>query len=207
MHVYGSSQVINFIHVSWLFDPEPLLLSLVHDGTGEAPGIKYDRTWDLRPHKKRLVRVDNETLSRWRMLTGGNTSPVDEVKLLSPVSTDEERAISALAQFERRLGDLDPHISRGYDEAIAKKSGLIKWETSDPGEWEEVVLRGPQINVATPIAKQPPNTKHTDKPVDLVILHDSAVARTDYRRATDVATYQSAQIVGLTGDGIQSSIE
>jgi hypothetical protein len=193
MHIYGSSQVIDFVNVSWLFDPEPLLLSLLHDGTGEAPGIKYDRAWDLRPHKKRLIRVDNETLSRWRMLSGDVTSPVGEVRLLSPVSTDEERAISALAQFECRLGDLDPQISRGYDEAVAKKFGLIKWETSDPGEWDEVILRGPQINISTPIAKQPPNTKHTDKPVDLLGLDDSAVAWTDYRRATDMPAYRRAQ--------------
>jgi hypothetical protein len=120
MHIYGSSQNIDFIHVSWLFDPEPLLLSLAHDGSGEAPGIKYDRTWDLRPHKKRLVRVDNETLSRWRVLSGDITAPIDEVKLLSPVSTDEERAISSLAQFPCRLGDLDNRISSGYHEDYLK---------------------------------------------------------------------------------------
>ncbi|MGH9437878.1 MAG: class I SAM-dependent DNA methyltransferase, partial [Terriglobia bacterium] len=115
------------------------------------------------------------------------------MKLLYPVSTDEDRAIGALARVECRLGSLNPEITRGYDEANAKKMGLIRWDTSGPDDWAEVILRGPQINIATPIAKQPPNTKHTDKPVDLTTLNTSAVPTTDYRRATDLSTYLDEQ--------------
>ncbi|MGH9437880.1 MAG: Eco57I restriction-modification methylase domain-containing protein, partial [Terriglobia bacterium] len=74
MHVYGSSGMVNFTHVSWLFDPDPLISPLTHDGSGEAPGIKYDRTWDLRPHRKRLVVVDMGTLARWRSFSGDSES-------------------------------------------------------------------------------------------------------------------------------------
>jgi hypothetical protein len=199
IHIYGSGRAVDFTHISWLFDPDPLVQSLSHDGTGEAPGIKYDRSWDLRPHRKRLIRVDQGTLEGWRLLSGDLDTPVNEVKILYPVSTDEQKAIGALANVERRLASLIPQMSRGYDEANAKKAGLIRWETSDPGDWAEVILRGPQINIATPIAKQPPNTKHTDKPVDLASLSDSAVARTDYLRATDPVTYQRAQDRWLDG--------
>jgi hypothetical protein len=193
MHVYGSARQVSFIHLSWLFDPGTLISSLVHDGPDEVPGIKYERTWDLRPSKKRIVEVNLDTLTRWRSLSGDFEIPIQEVKLLYPVSTDEARAIGALAQIERRLGDMRPEITRGYDEANAKKSGLIRWDTSDPGDWSEVILRGPQFNIATPIAKRPPNTKHTDKPVDLNLLGEATVPSTDYRRATDLAVYQDAQ--------------
>ena len=132
-------------------------------------------------------------MRQWRLLSGDLDIPVEQVKLLYPVSTDEQQAIIALSQVRRRLGNLSPEISRGYDEAGAKKAGLIRWETSGPGDWAEVILRGPQMNVATPIAKQPPNTKHTDKAVDLTTLDISAIPRTDYRRATDLSAYQLGQ--------------
>jgi hypothetical protein len=193
VHVYASDNDVNFTHLSWLFDPDSLIPSLSHDGSGEAPGIKYDRTWDLRPHGKRLVQVDDEALNHWRLLSGDLDTPLEEVKLRYPVSTEEQSAITALSEVEYRLSDLNAQITRGYDEASAKKAGLIQWATSGSTDWAEVILRGPQINIATPIAKEPPNTKHTDKPVDLVALSDSAVPSTDYRRAVPVEQYQNAQ--------------
>jgi hypothetical protein len=158
VNIYGNAGKIDFTHISWLFDPATLIPSMSHDGVGEVPGLKYDGAWDLRPHRKRFMQVNEETLTQWRKLF-----PVDRVKLIYPVSSDEQQAISALARVRNRLADLLPEISSGYHEAGAKKEGLIWWETSDPREWSEVILRGPQINIATPIAKQPPNTTHTDK--------------------------------------------
>ena len=193
MHIYGRKRLINFTHVSWLFDPSTLIPSMSHDGSGEAPGIKTEGAWDLRPHRKRLMQVTEETLVQWRKMSGDLDTPVHQVKLLYPVSSDEQQAISALAGARHRLGDLQPQISSGYHEGGAKKEGLIRWETSDPRDWSEIVLRGPQINIATPIAKQPPNTMHTDKPIDLTIIDISAIPRTDYRRSTDLLTFQRAQ--------------
>ncbi|GAB2445559.1 hypothetical protein GCM10027187_08720 [Streptosporangium sandarakinum] len=193
VQIYGPAQEISFAHVSWLFDPTPLLESFDHDGSGERPGIKHNGYWDLRPHRDRLVLVNEKVLTDWRLLTGEIDSLVEQTKLLYPVTTAEQDAITALSRVKRRLGGLEPRISRGYDEANAKKNGLIAWETSHPDSWGKVIIRGPQFTGATPFAKQPPNTLHTDRPVDLTLLEVDAIPATDYRRATALERYEQAQ--------------
>jgi hypothetical protein len=47
-----------FAQVSNLFHPRTLTDSLVHDGSGEVPGIKgLTGKWDLRGHRSRVVRM------------------------------------------------------------------------------------------------------------------------------------------------------
>ncbi|SNS08430.1 hypothetical protein SAMN05216276_1003292 [Streptosporangium subroseum] len=193
VQIYGSVQEIGFTHVSWLFDPLPLTESFDHDGTGDRPGIKHNGYWDLRPHRDRLVTVDEAVLADWRLLTGETDLPVAETKLLYPVTTAEQGAITALSRVEHRLGEAYLRISSGYNETTAKKDGLIEHRTGQPKDWSEVILRGPQFTAATPLAKQPPNTLHTDRPVDLTKLAVDAVPSTDYQRATNLERYERAQ--------------
>ncbi|MEW2074543.1 class I SAM-dependent DNA methyltransferase [Streptomyces sp. NPDC013433] len=193
IHIYGHAQEVEFIHASWLFDPNPLIDSFEHDGSGQPPGIKYEGTWDLRPHRARLVQVNREVLQQWQRLAGETEAPVEETKLLYPVSTAEQGAIAALADTTVRLTDISPFISPGFHEKGAKDSGIIRWETSVPANWEEVILRGPQISIATPIAKQPPHTSHVDKPVSLGDLPGNAIPSTDYRRACSLEKFHSAK--------------
>ncbi|MER5182667.1 class I SAM-dependent DNA methyltransferase [Streptomyces sp. NPDC002896] len=193
VHIYGGKQPIEFTHASWLFDPGTLLESVLNGGDGPLPGIKHEGNWDLRPHRARLVPVTLETLRQWHLLSGETGTAVEHTKLLYPVTTAEQNAISALAQAPNRLGERSPWISRGFDEKGAKDSGLIRWDTSSPAKWDEVVLRGPQISIATPIAKQPPNTSHVDKPTPLVGLPADTVPTTDYRRACSTEEFVAAQ--------------
>ncbi|TDD80734.1 class I SAM-dependent DNA methyltransferase [Actinomadura darangshiensis] len=193
LQIYGSSQAIDFVHVSWLFEPQTLHDSLQHDGKGATPGLKDKKGWDLRPHAKRLISVDSSVLAEWSMLSGSDGVPIEQSRLLYPVSTDEQEAIAALSRVSLRLGNLSPRISRGYDESGAKKAGLIQWRTSMPEKWSEVIVRGPQFIVATPFAKQPPATKHTDKPVDLTRIPTDAIPSTDYCRACGEGEFRAAQ--------------
>ncbi|MDX3059312.1 class I SAM-dependent DNA methyltransferase [Streptomyces sp. NE06-03E] len=193
IHIYGNNTEVEFLHISWLFDPTPLVESFSHDGSGEYPRIKHRGTWDLRPHRARLVRVDQDVLTQWQQLANESDTPVAQTKLLYPVSTAEQNAIRALAATPARLADLAPSITRGLDEKGAKNAGLIRWNTSTPQTWDEVVLRGPQIAIATPIAKQPPLTTHVDKPVSLVGLPADAVPSSDYQRSSSLEEFQAAQ--------------
>ncbi|MFD0456086.1 Eco57I restriction-modification methylase domain-containing protein [Streptomyces violaceoruber] len=70
MHIYGTSQEPNFVHVSQLRDADALPDSLTHDGRGSAPGIKHNGSWDIRPHLERVVQVDATRLTSWHSLTG-----------------------------------------------------------------------------------------------------------------------------------------
>ena len=132
VHIYGPRGEIGFDHLSWLFSVEALRLSAQHDGSGDAPSIRYKGRLDERPHHKRIVHVDRQVLGLWQGLTGSEGDPVEQVKLLSPVSTDEQDAIRALADYTVRLGDFDPQVSSGFHESGAKTRGLIDYDLSRP---------------------------------------------------------------------------
>ncbi|MBO3741622.1 class I SAM-dependent DNA methyltransferase [Actinoplanes flavus] len=193
VNIYGAPKVIGFDHICWLFDPTTLIGSIDHDGSGDAPVIKYNGYWDLRPHRSRLVHVDADVLTLWRRITADTNVPLAETKLLYTVTTVEQTAVAALAAWEHRLGMMEPAIASGYNESGGKAAGLIRAQFAEPGDWRDVVLRGPQFAVATPMAKQPPHTLHTDKPIDLVSLPADAIATTDYIRACDRDRYLAVQ--------------
>ncbi|WP_054812005.1 hypothetical protein [Nocardia arizonensis] len=193
VQVYGNEKDIEFIHISWLYDPAALVGSFDHDGTGEQPGIKHRGYWDLRPHRDRLVQVDQEVLKKWQDLTGDTEEPPEQAKLLYPVSASEQGAIYQLSQVRVRADSYDSRISAGLDESGDQKRGLIVWKTSYPSSWDEVVLRGPHFNLATPFSKQPPLMGRNDPVVDLTVLPADAVPSTDFSRACDRETYINSQ--------------
>jgi len=197
IHIYGSDLgEISFVHVSWIYATETLLGSLEHNGEGDLPGVKHEGSWDLRPHRGRLVHVTSGVLAEWKGLMGVRDASVESTPLLYPVTASEQGAISALSRVRGRLEEASPLVSQGFHEKGAKEAGLIRWETSDPRDWREVVLQGPHFSVATPFAKHPNIPCKSNKDYEawsLVDLSTHAVPRTNYRRATELAEFESAQ--------------
>jgi hypothetical protein len=203
MHIYGYPHEIGFAHLSWLLSADELPRSLTFaeagelptgwDNEGGLPGIRYKGDWDARPHPARVIWVDREMLATWRRMSGSEDQAVEHTKLLSPLTTDEQKAIAALGSVEHRLGDLRPQISRGFDEAADRKKGLIRWEICAPSDWSEVILKGAQIAIATPFFKQPPETGVKGKAPDLTVLPSNAVPRSEYVRAIGIEAYYGAQ--------------
>ncbi|MFM9451720.1 Eco57I restriction-modification methylase domain-containing protein [Streptomyces europaeiscabiei] len=194
-HVYGPSREPDFLHVSELRAAEVLPESLVHDGRGDTPGIRYGVTWDVRPHLARVVHVDIALLASWQSLTG-STRPAGEAPLLYPLLRGEQAAIEALAAHQGSLADYQPMITSGYHEAGAKKDGLIRWGNQAVTEQADVILQGPHISVGHPFSKEPrtPCRNHRDwEPVAPTELSQAYVPVTNYVRATDRATYLAAQ--------------
>jgi hypothetical protein len=207
VHIYGEAREIGFDNYSWLFTVDSLRQSADHDGSGPAPGVKYDGGWDERPHPTRRVRVNKNTLARWQRLAG-NDAPLEQTRLLTPVSTAEDPAIDALGAYQVRLRDFDPRISRGFHEAGAKKpmygpsedSPLIDYNRGDDGHldfetasWNDVILLGPQIGLANPMFKQPSQGKGELLGLNHSTLAIDAVPESEYKRVADEQTYLSAQ--------------
>ncbi|WP_445396778.1 Eco57I restriction-modification methylase domain-containing protein [Streptomyces sp. LE64] len=186
VNVYGDDGAIQFQHMSWLLHPSVLVDSIRHNGNGPIPGVKKAGKWDLRPHKDRIVTVNREVLRKWRELTSEeNSPPVEQVKLLYPVTRAEESAISALAKWPHRLGAFDPRITIGLYETTDRAAGYFAWAPGEVNHWREVILQGPLISVATPLHKQPP--ENGSKSVrdyeawDHVALGVGDLPRTNYR--------------------------
>ncbi|MEV6209590.1 hypothetical protein [Kitasatospora sp. NPDC051914] len=191
VHVYGTPGEIGFDHLSWLVSIEALRLSARHDGSGNVPGVRYrNGEFDERPHLARVVRVDREQLAVWQQLLDEQGQPVEQGKLLFPVSTAEAAAIEALADYPLRLGTLGPQVTAGYNETTAKAAGLIDYNRPDglegipyqPDRWRQVVLKGPQLGVATPVFKRHDANSNDAFGADLVALQDNFVPDTAYVR-------------------------
>lgn len=195
MHVYGTPQEPDFLHLSELRDSEVLPGSLAHDGRGTAPGIKHNGSWDIRPHRQRVVHVDTALLASWQALTG-STGSAAQTPLLYPVLVEEQGAISALAAHPNSLGDYRPMLSRGYEESEAKKEGLIRWGNQTVCELADVILQGPHFTSALPFSKEPRVPCRSNRDWDLLApteLSETFVPVTNLVRAADEATYLAAQ--------------
>ncbi|MFD8736113.1 class I SAM-dependent DNA methyltransferase [Streptomyces sp. NPDC059618] len=196
IHIYGAAHSVCFLQAAWLYAPETLMESLNHDGSGPTPGLKYQGDWDLRPHRTRLVKVDTDRLREWNLLAGNEKIPFSEAALLYPVTSFEEGAIHALASTQSRAGELNPSISSGYNEKIAKDDGLIRWNSSASNSLKEVILQGPHFSVATPFNKQPNIPCRSNKDYstwNLTSLPVDAIPHTNYIRATSNDEYTAAQ--------------
>ncbi|MFF8512970.1 hypothetical protein ACF064_33350 [Streptomyces sp. NPDC015492] len=204
VHIYGKPKGIGFDHLSWLVSADALRFSADHDGAGDVPGVRYrNADFDERPHLARVVRVDMERLEVWqRLLDDEGKRPVEQARLLFPVSTGEASAIVALADYPVRLGSFSPQISPGYHESGAKKDNLIDYNRIDsktgkeyqPKRWRHVVLKGPQLSVATPIYKRHDANSNDAYGADLMEIPDNFVPDTAYVRAGGrTAEYLMAQ--------------
>ncbi|MGW3410979.1 hypothetical protein [Streptomyces sp. NPDC000888] len=195
VHIYGPDQPVDFYSLAWLYSVDVLRFSGAVDDTGEDPGVRFNGSWDERPHPKRMVRVTPGTLERWQRLAGEDGS-LEETPLLTPVSTAEDPAIDVLGIYALRLGALHPDISPGYHESGAKKAQfgpdknqqLIDYNTGIDGQddyhataWSEVILKGPQIGVANPMFKQPSQGKGERRGLDPRVIADDEVPEAEYR--------------------------
>ncbi|SPT57088.1 class I SAM-dependent DNA methyltransferase [Actinomadura madurae] len=208
LHVYGCSRAVNFSHLSDLYGVDLVPWSLDHDGSGDIPGIKYQGKWDVRPHRARVISVDDRMLSKWRRLLHVDGLPVDQTPLLYPVSTAELGAMDAISSYALRLAAQSLRISAGYHEKKAKEDGLIHWDLGDSDTWESVILQPSHIAVATPFSKEPPLFKSSDRPRDLTRLESDAVPASNYRQVCDEKTYRRAQALwDAQGDGSKRETE
>ncbi|MEU2897010.1 Eco57I restriction-modification methylase domain-containing protein [Streptomyces sp. NPDC001273] len=194
VNVYGKDHDVSFQHMSWLLHPSVLVKSVRHGGEGPVPGVKDGGKWDLRPHRDRIVTVNEGRLREWRALAGEeNPPPVEQAKLLYPVTRAEEAAIRALAKWPHRLAALGPRISRGFDEKNDRTAGYFTWAPGPVESWQDVILQGPLIHIATPYHKQPPEggskSMRDYEAWDHRSLAVDAVPRSNYRRASSVTDY------------------
>ena len=132
LHVYGPAKGISFLHLSKLYGIEPLSGSLLHDGSGAAPGQKFNGAWDLRPHASRVIVVEPVLLAEWQRLRGEPSGAADEAQLLYPITTHEQGAIEALSSVTYRLGARQFWTTSGLNEKTAKDKGLIEYGVDVP---------------------------------------------------------------------------
>ncbi len=196
VHVYGHEQPVSFLQLSYLQHPDIVDGSFEHDGSGELPTVQYPQGgWDLRPHRARVLTIDERVLASWARLFDEPGTPPVEARLVRPIIIADLRALEMLSDQPMRLADHDYYWTQGWNETNAGRAGYIRRETGISKSWDEVILQGPHFTVATPFAKQPnENCKHNQDYTswNLEKLPEHVIPRTNYQRACDRDRYEAA---------------
>src|SRR5699024_510973 len=96
----------SFLHAAWLYHPDTVIRSLVHDGSGPEPGFKdKDGKWDLRPHRQRIIRVDRDVLRTWNDVLEEGRGPDLESRMVYTVNQSASTAMQRLAESPR-IGEI-----------------------------------------------------------------------------------------------------
>ena len=190
IHIYGSEQPPLFLHATSLYHPETVIRSLMHDGSGEEPGLKdpHTGTWDLRPHSARIESIDEAVLKTWQSVT--ESDDWRSTPMVSTVNSAAARALATLAS-QPRISNLDLQFSTGWNETTDFQKGLFskQWGTAS---WDDAILQGPHLHVSTPLYKQPNESMRHNldwTATDLEALPASAQPITQYKPAGDRSTY------------------
>lgn len=197
VNVYGSGKAARpcFDQIANLFHPVTIDVSYAHDGHGAVPGIKNpedDFHWDLRGHRQRIVRVDDDALALFAKLYDEPGTPALEARLPVVHSREIVSVLRKFAQQKRRLADLNYFATEMFHETNSQKDGTIRRETRFPNSPEEWVVSGPHFFVATPFNKVPNEgcSSHRDySGIDLTEIPDDFLPRTNYVPACSPQEY------------------
>jgi hypothetical protein len=192
VHVYGSAQTPSFLNATSLYHPDTVDRSIIHDGSGPEPGLKdSDGKWDLRPHASRISKVTEGTLATWHEILEAQNVPILQTRMVYTVNQSTASALGKLARAGR-IAELDLLYSEGWHESRDRRRGrfVVRWGTAD--SWDDVILQGPHLYVATPIYKTPNRTMLHNldwSAADMETLAPSAVPVTTYKPAGDREQY------------------
>lgn len=93
------------------------------------------------------------------------------------------------------MGDLGLYFSRGWDESIDRKKGYFETSWGAPSTWDDVILQGPHLHVATPLYKSPNESMLHNQDwslTDFELLAADAIPVTAYKPMLPRYRYDSA---------------
>lgn len=194
VNISGRPRDVGFLNAVSLYHPDSLERSLAHDGSGAEPGIKDGDTWDLRPHAGRITRVTTDTLQTWHDALESPDVPLLHARMVYAVNRSTASVLDKLARAPR-MGQLGLRFSSGWHEKNDRTKGYFETAWGAPDSWDDVILQGPHLFVATPLYKTPNKTMlhHLDwTATDFEALPPDAIPVTAYKPMGDRYAYDCA---------------
>jgi hypothetical protein len=189
IHIYGNNNsVINFESISNLFHPATIDGSFVHSGVGISGGIKVvdgqsgKMTWNIKPHKDRIVKITENELSVLAR-TFENSENGKSAKLVGIHTNQILSVIKKLSVFPSKISDVKNKIVIGFDEAQSVKDGFLLSKTCFPEiDNYELILNGPHFFVSNPLYKSPREKCKLNSDYDVIDLNDEIdfIPRTNF---------------------------
>ena len=205
VHVYGSrKEHANFMMAGRMYHPQTAADSVHHDGSGELPGIKDNEyNWDRRPHRDRIITVDEETLKVWNSIIEEPGTPLLETRTVYSVNSEAAAVLAKLAEAPR-IKSLGLKFSNGWHETADKKAGYFDSSWQHPDSWDDVILQGPHLGVSTPMIKQPnPTMKHNQdwSEIDLEAISEDFIPATAFLPERSEVNYDAGYTFHRWADG------
>jgi hypothetical protein len=139
--VYGSRQNVSFMSASSLYAPETVDRSLLHDASGEEPGLRDDDgKWDTRPHAARILHVDDVMLSHWANIIDAPGTPIRQARMLRVVNSASQEVISKMA-LTSRFGGRRFKWTPGWHETADRQAGYFVMKSAIPETWASAILK------------------------------------------------------------------
>jgi hypothetical protein len=206
IHVYSAPRQPKFLNACSLYHPDTVNRSLVHDGSGPEPGLKdVDGNWDLRPHASRIITVTDEVLQAWKDMLEESEVPVRRTRMVYAVNRALVSVLEKLSAATR-ISSLNLQFSMGWNETTDFTKGYFTKDWGTPDSWEDAILQGPHLHVATPLYKSPnPTMLHNQdwSATDFEALAEAAIPATSYKpagaRKRYDANYTSWQVTDKAG--------
>ncbi|MFF9576195.1 Eco57I restriction-modification methylase domain-containing protein [Streptomyces rubiginosohelvolus] len=191
--IYGTERTVKYQQICRIVHPDMAERSLTDSGGGEIPGIQFESGgWDLRPHRDRVVSVDESVLSDWAALVDDEGTPPSQARMLRPLTKVDSEALRVLSRFPQRLADHKVNWASELNEKIAKEDGIMERRSDTPTSWDEAILQGPHFNLANPFNKFPNLECKSNKdytPWPLEELPEVVIPRTNYQRACTIQEF------------------
>jgi len=186
----GSPSKPNFFSIVNLYHPKTIDGCFIHSGVGKSGGItKFDiegkSTWNLDPHKKRVINITEKELKIFAKNFEGDEKLWMGVKLPSIHSNEILNAVNLFSNFGKRIDDFGINIMIGFDEGQAVKNKFLieKIGVTSYEKWD-IVLSGPNFFVNNPINKSA-NHKGLFDIVDLNKIEDNYLPNCSYHYIKD----------------------
>jgi hypothetical protein len=192
--VYGPRrESVRFLQGSWLYHPDTVIRSQDHDGSGVEPGFKdgFDN-WDLRPHRGRVTAVTDETLMAWHAVLESSDVPIRSTRMVYAVNRATASVLERLSRVSR-IGETGLRFSAGWHEKNDRTKGYFDTNWGAPRIWDDVILQGPHLFVATPFYKTPNRTMRNPldwSATDFESLAVDAIPITAYKPAGSKQSFE-----------------
>ena len=104
------------------------------------------------PHRKRIINVTDDTLKIWHAIMEDRLVPVRQTRMVYTVNSSAADVL-ATCLTNHAQDALDLQFSRGWNESRDRKKGYFETRWGAPESWDDVIMQGPHLYVATPMYK------------------------------------------------------
>lgn len=193
VHVYAKPRSnVKFLQSVGVYHPDTISRSLVHDGSGPAPGVKdVFGSWNVAPHRSRVTTVDDKVLVSWRDLLEASAHPSVQARMVYALNNEVAEVLAKLASAPR-VSKLAVEYTQGWNEKTDFVGGRFIRSWGEAPDWQSVILQGPNFHIGNPFYKSPNPTMSNNADWSLIDLEDlppSARPVTSYKPAGDRGVY------------------